>query len=331
MAENKKSFILYCDLIHTVSKLPDDKAGELFKHILKYVNDEDPQTEDLLLQICFEPIKQQLKRDLKVWVDFREKQRLNGLKGGRKGVTSDIPKEILKVDIAVIPDVTPEVIYSEKDNPNNPSLVLDNPNKPDVNLESLNVTVTVTDNVTVNENTTSTTEEEKNKLIEEGKKIVLKNIKIATGSKILPDHIQELCENLTSMKFKYSDVTDEILELDIITFYDKENYLNRRKNTTKIDDVFYYTPNGSKYHSLLDLVFYLSKDKIAKNQIRATTKLPDKLIMDWIVAFAVHCFTEETTPNYNELKRHIKRCWTSKPGEDFMAKQAEKNRYQNRA
>ena len=64
MADNKKSFLLYCDLIHTVSQLPNDKAGELFKHILEYVNDNNPITDDLLINISFEPIKQQLKRDL---------------------------------------------------------------------------------------------------------------------------------------------------------------------------------------------------------------------------------------------------------------------------
>jgi hypothetical protein len=64
MAESKKSFLLYCDLIHTVSKMPDDKAGLLFKHLLMYVNDKNPDTEDLIIQLTFEPIKQQLKRDL---------------------------------------------------------------------------------------------------------------------------------------------------------------------------------------------------------------------------------------------------------------------------
>ena len=44
MAENKKSFILYCDLIHTIEKMPNEKAGELFKHILMYVNDKNPET-----------------------------------------------------------------------------------------------------------------------------------------------------------------------------------------------------------------------------------------------------------------------------------------------
>ena len=83
MAENKKSFILYADLIHTVEKLPDDKAGELFKHILRYVNDQNPVTPDLLIEVTFEPIKQQLKRDLKKWVGYIEKQRENGSLGGR--------------------------------------------------------------------------------------------------------------------------------------------------------------------------------------------------------------------------------------------------------
>jgi hypothetical protein len=64
MAEDKKCFLLYADLIHTIEKMPDDKAGSLFKHILAYVNDLNPITEDLIIQLTFEPIKQQLKRDL---------------------------------------------------------------------------------------------------------------------------------------------------------------------------------------------------------------------------------------------------------------------------
>jgi len=64
MAKDKKSFVLYCDLIHTVELLTDKQAGELFKHILLYVNDKNPVTENPITKISFEPIKQQLKRDL---------------------------------------------------------------------------------------------------------------------------------------------------------------------------------------------------------------------------------------------------------------------------
>jgi hypothetical protein len=80
MAENKKGFLLYCDLIHTVEKLNDEQAGKLFKHVLDYVNDLNPVTEDLLTQVCFEPIKQSLKRDLNKW----EKQHEQRIAAGKK-------------------------------------------------------------------------------------------------------------------------------------------------------------------------------------------------------------------------------------------------------
>jgi hypothetical protein len=67
--EDKRGFILYVDIKTMVDKLPDDYAGKLFKHVLAYVNDEDPETDDIILQIAFEPIKQQLKRDLQKWND----------------------------------------------------------------------------------------------------------------------------------------------------------------------------------------------------------------------------------------------------------------------
>ena len=83
MAENKQSFILYSDIISTVERLPDDKAGQLFKLILEYVNDRNPTVNDLLLEVAFEPIKLALKRDLKKWENYIEKQRENGKRGGR--------------------------------------------------------------------------------------------------------------------------------------------------------------------------------------------------------------------------------------------------------
>ena len=83
MAENKKSFILYCDIMHTIEHLTDETAGKLFKHILNYVNDKDPVTDDLTIKIAFEPIKQQLKRDLVKYEKFVEKQVINGKLGGR--------------------------------------------------------------------------------------------------------------------------------------------------------------------------------------------------------------------------------------------------------
>lgn len=83
MAENKKSFILYTDQSGVFNQLPDEMAGKLIKHIFKYVNDENPISEDLIINIAFEPIKQCLKRDLQRWEEYIDKQKLNGSKGGR--------------------------------------------------------------------------------------------------------------------------------------------------------------------------------------------------------------------------------------------------------
>jgi len=80
--ENKKSFILYADIHSTVQHLNNEKTGELFKLILAYVNDENPLTDDIVLKVAFEPIKQQLKRDLRVWKNKKNVRAEAGRKGG---------------------------------------------------------------------------------------------------------------------------------------------------------------------------------------------------------------------------------------------------------
>jgi hypothetical protein len=87
MADNKKSFVLYTDIIYTVKLMTDEQAGVLFKHILSYVNDENPTVKDLVTGLTFEPIKRQLKRDLIKYERYIDKQKVNGAKGGR-------PKEV---------------------------------------------------------------------------------------------------------------------------------------------------------------------------------------------------------------------------------------------
>ena len=67
MSKDKKSFILYLDQQELFNKLPDEIAGKLIKHIFSYVNCENPEANDLLLDIAFAPIKQALKRDLNKW------------------------------------------------------------------------------------------------------------------------------------------------------------------------------------------------------------------------------------------------------------------------
>lgn len=67
MADGKNTFNLYCDMIGVFEKLTDEKAGQLIKHIFRYVNDQNPETDDIILDLCFEPIKSKLKLDLKRW------------------------------------------------------------------------------------------------------------------------------------------------------------------------------------------------------------------------------------------------------------------------
>ena len=83
MAKDKKSVLLYCDIIHTVEKMDNETAGQFFKHYLRYINDLNPETENLVVDIAFESVKQNLKRDLKKWELRAENSRNNGRKGGR--------------------------------------------------------------------------------------------------------------------------------------------------------------------------------------------------------------------------------------------------------
>lgn len=88
MAENKTSFLLYCDIIHTVKKMPKADAGELFVHILEYVNDLNPETSNMVVDLVFEPIKQQLKRDLTKYEGIKAKNKENVLKRWNKSNTT---------------------------------------------------------------------------------------------------------------------------------------------------------------------------------------------------------------------------------------------------
>lgn len=84
MAENKKGFILYADQRSIIDMLDNETAGMLFKHIFSYVNDELPESNNPLLNLAFEPIKLQLKRDLKHWELIKEKRSIAGKASANK-------------------------------------------------------------------------------------------------------------------------------------------------------------------------------------------------------------------------------------------------------
>jgi hypothetical protein len=137
MAEDKKGFILYADQKEMFDQLPNEKAGELIKFIFSYVNDDDPETDDLLINLAFTPIKQQFKRDLEKWENKRE-QRSNAGKASAKKRANEKQRKATTVN--------------------------------EIQQASTNPTVSVNDNVTVNDNVSVTVNDNvKGKVIKETK------------------------------------------------------------------------------------------------------------------------------------------------------------------
>ena len=118
MAEGKKSFLIYCDIIDAIVHLTDAEKGKLFQQLLEYVNDMNPILDDRVLMGSWKHIELQLKRDLKKYESIKDRNSKNGAKGGRPMK----PKE--------------------------PNGLNENPNKPK-KADTDNDTVTDTDNVKV--------------------------------------------------------------------------------------------------------------------------------------------------------------------------------------
>jgi hypothetical protein len=84
MADDKKGVIVYADQKELFSQLSDELAGKLIKHIMAYVNDEDPVSEDIVINIAFTPIKLQLKRDLVKFEETKGRRSIAGKIGAEK-------------------------------------------------------------------------------------------------------------------------------------------------------------------------------------------------------------------------------------------------------
>jgi uncharacterized phage protein (TIGR02220 family) len=123
MAENKKSFVLYADLLQNIDHLTNEEKGILFTHLLEYVNDMSPVLEDRLILTAWKPIERQLKRDL---VKFEEVKVKRSDAGKRSAELRALKKEEQ-------PLTNPTLVESVKHSLTNP-------------------TVNDNDNVNVNEN-----------------------------------------------------------------------------------------------------------------------------------------------------------------------------------
>lgn len=84
MAKDKKSFVAYSDWNSTFEKLSDEEAGKLAKMMFSFVSDLKPVAPDRITELLFEPIKNQLERDLEKYKEVRQKRSEAGRNGGVK-------------------------------------------------------------------------------------------------------------------------------------------------------------------------------------------------------------------------------------------------------
>lgn len=85
MAEDKKSFVVYHDIKAILDKLSDEQVGKLFRAMVSQSMGEIvPEFDDLVLDIAFTPIRQQMDRDAEKWDDIKEKRAEAGRRGGLK-------------------------------------------------------------------------------------------------------------------------------------------------------------------------------------------------------------------------------------------------------
>ena len=143
MAEGKKSFLAYCDWRDTFDSLPDEKAGQLIKHLFAYVNDEDPQTKDVLINAVFAAIKNTLKRDLTAWEYSKGTKSDNGKLGNLKRWNLELYNQVKSEQITL-----EEAERIAKDRKESPSDISESQKSQEV----ANIAVSVSASVTQNNN-----------------------------------------------------------------------------------------------------------------------------------------------------------------------------------
>ncbi|HMT77897.1 MAG TPA: DUF6291 domain-containing protein [Saprospiraceae bacterium] len=122
----KPSFIIHTDSLTILDKLTTEQKGILFDAIYKYHLGELVEL-DPLMDIVFTPFKNQFDRDLLKYKKVVDRNRLNGLKGGR-------PKDIDLQDDSNNPD-KPKITQQ---NPSGLTETQDNPNNLDSDNDSVN-------------------------------------------------------------------------------------------------------------------------------------------------------------------------------------------------
>lgn len=118
----KKSFILHIDSLGILDELSDEQAGQLFKLIYAHHNPNKPKETQItqLVNLAFYPFKSQFDRDFQTYQGIVERNKKNGLVGGRPKKNN--PKKPKKADSDNVSDSV-----SDSKNENNKELqIFDN-------------------------------------------------------------------------------------------------------------------------------------------------------------------------------------------------------------
>ena len=78
----KKSFLIHIDSLDVLDHLTDEQCGQLLRAFKSYHYGEELNLPSLL-SIAFTPFKNQFKRDLETYENVCNRNKINGLKGGR--------------------------------------------------------------------------------------------------------------------------------------------------------------------------------------------------------------------------------------------------------
>lgn len=159
MAEGKKCVLFYVDWGSTFDELDDEEAGRLIKHFANYIRDKNPEAPDKLTKIAFEPIKNQLKRDLIKWESEKDQKSQNGIMGNLKRWHLDLYNLVLEKKI----DINEAINIAESRKTSLP----DPPGSQDI----ANIAVTVTVDDTVDVTDTVNVEVKNNKEVSEKKTV----------------------------------------------------------------------------------------------------------------------------------------------------------------
>lgn len=82
MKDKKKSFLLHIDSLEILDSLSDEQVAKLFRAIKAHHTGEEIELDEIT-NIAFFPFKQQFARDSESYENTCNRNRINGLKGGR--------------------------------------------------------------------------------------------------------------------------------------------------------------------------------------------------------------------------------------------------------